>query len=149
MKEVNMSDSIQPTPLSSKEKKFNKIDEYVKTHYKEEPNSLYALLEEQARQRRDGIFSRRQGDECKYTKKTFPIYNLSLGELNIDELDEYIEDTDITFQEKLFEYIDRIYRKETIKFEKTDNKSKISEISRTKSIPYSAISSNLPKNGDT
>lgn len=104
-----MSDSTQPTPLSRKEKKFNKIDEYVKNHYKEEPNSLYALLEVQAKERRDGIFDRRQVVEnCEYKVELIPKYDFTLGEFNIEDLDEYIDETDITFQEKLFEYIDRM-----------------------------------------
>lgn len=103
-----MPDSIQPTPLSRKEKKFNKLDEYLAKHYTTETNSLYTLLQEQAKEKRDGIFARRQGANCKISYHIMGSIDISFNEFSIDDLDEYIEETDVTFQEKLLEYIDRM-----------------------------------------
>lgn len=103
-----MPDLTQPTPLSRKEKKFNKLDEYLAKHYTTETNSLYTLLQEQAKEKRDGIFSRRQGANCKISYNIMGSIDISFNEFSIDDLDEYIEETDVTFQEKLLEYIDRM-----------------------------------------
>lgn len=100
----------ETTPaLSRLQKKINYINEYIEKHYTTDTsNSLYALLEAQAKERRDGIFARRRKDKETPETDTNSDY-IEYREINIwDEIIEKIDENDLTFQEKLLAYIDRM-----------------------------------------